>query len=145
MIPFAFFLIVTGLGLLFEENNRKNPELYRISHRDIYTNFQMTVYKNSNSRVVRSHITRAISKLRTQYSHFKIGKTGTPDERFVSHTPYSKMFIVAVSRHKEIIEGLEKEYNDRFARQSGCDNVRGGSAGIISEVSGRYYLYIVVR
>ncbi|PKN16505.1 MAG: hypothetical protein CVU66_00715 [Deltaproteobacteria bacterium HGW-Deltaproteobacteria-23] len=137
--------VAVALGLLFENSNKKSSELSLISRKDIYKSYCKKILKSSKPAVTRTHITRSINTIMAEYPHFKIGKTGNPNARQANHHVYSKMFLITESKYPDIISQYEREYNDRYAGTPGCDNIRGGSAGPISEISGKYYLYVVVR
>jgi len=54
------------------------------------------------------------------------------------------MFLLCQSKYPELIENLERYYNEKYINHKKNDNKNMGSASVMSEIKKNYYLYIVV-
>lgn len=146
MNPFVLIAVAIGVGKLFTNLFKDNPELDEISHEDIYKDFLFDIDDNElKESIVKQKITRSVNLIVKKYKGFKVGKTGNPKNRTSTHKTYNKMFLLCSSSDSSIINSLESHYNNKYIAHKKNDNKKVGSAGVAVAMNNKYYLYIVVR
>lgn len=121
-----------------------NNDTANIKSDKIFNDF-LVVNPTQELRTLKGMMTKRINNLIDQGTRFKIGKTGNPDERFTKYSNYSRMYLLCQTTEKELIEILESYLNDKYCIFQNCDNVRGGSAGIMTNKHSLYFLYLVIE
>lgn len=116
-----------------------------IGRDSIYDDFLVTDSRRRSLATLKRGITRGINTIIAGCNGFKIGKTGVPADRAAAYRSYSRMFLLCRSRSRGVIEVLEAYYNEKYHGAYGNDNSNRGSAGVMANSHGCYYLYIVVR
>jgi len=136
--------IAIGIAKLFSKLFESNPDLEKIDSEHIYEDYLVTYFKKDKERIVKQKITSSINRIIETYGHFKIGKSGIPVQRAKQHREYKEMFLLCQSKYPELIENLERYYNEKYINHKKNDNKNMGSASVMSEIKKNYYLYIVV-
>ncbi len=102
-------------------------------------------FKSNQETVAKIHITKTLNKLTKRKGKFKIGKSGTPNDRNSQHKSFKKMYIIAESKNKKFIDNLEAIYNEKFISNKKNVNCKIGSAGEMTDKTGRYFLYVITK
>jgi hypothetical protein len=89
-----------------------------------------------------------VEKIAAASTKFKIGETGrTLDGRFDTkyQEGFSQINQITWSTNKELIDVLEDELIKYFRRKypRKCKNLKDGSAGEMTDINGRYKIYVV--
>lgn len=99
---------------------------------------------------VKSAITKRLNEIvkSGKPTAIKIGKTGLYNSRRNGsvYKDFVEMYILYKSTNKEFVEILESYYNT-YAKKKYPKltvNVKGGSAGVMTNASGFYYLYVAL-
>lgn len=100
-------------------------------------------FNSSEETVAKIHTTKTINKLIGYTKKFKIGKSGNPESRNTQHTQFNKMYIIVESRNESFIDKLEGIYNEKYILNNKNKNCKIGSAGKMTDKSGRYFLYFI--
>jgi len=136
--------VTNTLGGLLCELFESNSELGGILSSEIYKDYLIKYYKNSNEIIIKQHITKSINLIISNFNNFKIGKTGIPFARAKQYLEYNQMFLLCESRYSDLIENLEIYYNKKYLNHPNNDNINKGSACRMSKIDNKYYLYLVV-
>lgn len=142
--------IIAGVGaiaagaayLLFSQN--KQTELSEFDDENINTGYHK-FFSPTDETKAKTHATTSMNKLIEKVKGFKIGKTGSPDDRNKQHTDFKKMYVIVESKSEEFIEKLESIYNEKFISNKRNGNFKTGSAGKMTGKNGRYFLYFIAN
>ncbi|MBR4678564.1 MAG: hypothetical protein IKO99_11245 [Bacteroidales bacterium] len=96
-------------------------------------------------RTLKGMMTRRVKKIIDGKRRFKIGKTGDPEGRLTKYSDYRAMYLLCRSSDAGTIEVLENYLNNKFYAFENCDNQKGGSAGMMTNKHGEYFLYLVTE
>lgn len=121
-----------------------NRDTARIESDKIFVNY-LVEDANQDYSVLKGMMTRRINKIIDGSRRFKIGKTGDPEGRFTKYSDYAAMYLLCSSSDAGTIEVLENYLNDKYCGYDNCDNVKGGSAGMMTNRHNQYFLYLVVE
>ncbi len=124
--------------------SKRDESLSGISVNNIYETKRVWYNKNSNPKIVKQKITRNANIIINSCNYFKIGKSGNLKGRAGNYKGYDAMIILCRSKHKNLIEELEAYYNHMYITNPKNENKKEGSAGVMSDKEGTYYLYISV-
>jgi len=143
MIPYLIGATITYLfiEILSEITDKSISEFDKDN---IVTDYAK-LFKPSQETIAKIHITKTINKLTKRKVKFKIGKTGMPDNRKKQHKEFSKMYIIAESKNDIFINKLEAIYNEKFIDNKKNVNYKIGSAGKMTDKTGRYFLYLIIK
>ena len=143
MIP---YLIGAGISYLFIKilSEVTDKSISEFDKDDIITDFAK-FYKPSEETIAKTHITKTLNKLTKKNGKFKIGKSGTPNDRNIQHKEFKKMYIIAESKNKKFINKFEAIYNEKFIANKKNVNCKIGSAGEMTDKTGRYFLYVITK
>lgn len=106
--------------------------------------------KTGHPSKVKSQITRAINEIirKRNPKSIKIGKSGEFNSRRhgKDYLQYTSAEILYSSSSKSYVENIEGYYNQYVIQNYPeiCKNVKKGSAGKLTEQSGRYVVYMVL-
>ena len=142
MLP---ILLTGGAVLVFlikALSNETKQDISQFSEEDIVIDYVKLFAPNEVTKAKR-HTTKTINRLLKGVKSFKVGKTGAPKERNSAHTKFKTMYLLVESTDKEFINGLEAIYNEKYISNSKNENCKIGSAGEMTDKTGRYYLYFI--
>jgi hypothetical protein len=141
MIPYFITAAITYLFIeaLSEATDKSTTEFNKD---DIITDC-VKFFKSTEETKAKSHATKTINKLIKNTKGFKIGKSGTPKDRNIQHTQFEKMYIIVESKNKKFINKLEGIYNGKYISNKKNKNCKIGSAGEMTDKTGRYFLYFI--
>ena len=121
-----------------------NRDTARIESDKIFVNYLVEDPKQSFG-VLKGMMTRRVNKIVDGSLRFKIGKTGAPEGRISKYYDYTAMYLLCQSSDIGLIESLECYLNDKYCGYDNCDNVKGGSAGMMTNRHNQYFLYLVIE
>ncbi|MEI7596842.1 MAG: hypothetical protein WCK02_13910 [Bacteroidota bacterium] len=145
MNPLLFISVAVGLGKLFVNSFSGDNELNNISYEHIFDDFMRKHFKKTNVGAMKSQITKSINEIIPYCKSFKIGKTGSPENRNRQHIEYNDMFLLCESNDDEFISVIEHYYNLKYIDHPKNDNKNIGSACKSKSMNGKHYLYVVIR
>ena len=143
MLPFVIAggIVVILIAALASETEKKPSEF---NNEDIIEEFGK-FFEPTEETKAKIHATKLINKLIKGMVEFKLGKSGSPKDRIKQHTKFEKIYIIIESDDKKFIEKLEGVYNKKYISNAKNKNCKIGSAGEMTEKTGRYFLYFVAN
>ena len=147
MIPVPIIiggLMAGALWLLSEEETEEETEF---NGKKICPDYQKFFDNNASKKKIKSHTTKTINKLIKKSLEFKIGKSGDLTKRSggKDYKDYTWLYPIVESTNKELIIELESTYNIKFKEHVKNNNIKGGSAGVMTDKNGKYVLYVAVE
>lgn len=121
-----------------------NRDTANIERDKIFVDY-LVEYHSQEFKTLKSMMTKRINKIIDSNHRFKIGKTGDPEERFTKYSDYTAMYLLCRCSDMGIIESLECYLNNKYYPMPNCDNVKGGSAGLMTNKHSEYFLYLVIE
>lgn len=137
-------LIIVALGIGIAKL-LSNTEKTGIATEDINMNYLKDIGKQPDMTKTKRHVTRTVNLISSKYSKFKIGKSGEPTRRAKEYEGYKAMYLISVSSNRAAIETLEAHFNEKFINNPKNLNSNKGTAGVMSDTTGWFFLYIAVR
>ena len=143
MIPVIIGAAVSYL-LLDVLSNFTDKSISEFKEESIITDYAK-FFNSSDETIAKIHTTKTINKLIGSTKKFKIGKSGNPKSRNTQHTQFNKLYIIVESRNKSFINNLEAIYNEKYISNKKNKNCKIGSAGVMTDKNGRYFLYFIAK
>jgi hypothetical protein len=145
MIQFIIGAGILAAAALLVKGFSNDPDLDQIDRNDISDYYMRDEPEYASLGSLKTAITRAMNVIVRDHGEFKIGKTGAPNKRIVSHRKFELMYLLCKSKDGNLIEKLEDHYIQMFIDDPMNRNQRNGSAGKATKANGFYYLYVAVN
>jgi hypothetical protein len=138
-------ILIGGLAYLLIKAlaNETNKKVSEFKESDIITDYSK-FFKSTEKTKAKIHSTRILNKLIETSKKFKIGKSGDPKGRKIKHFDFEKMYVLVESENEKFINELEAHYNEKYISNKKNKNLKIGSAGKMTEKTGRYFLYFII-
>jgi len=139
---------ILGVGALYvlKEilSELSDKSITEFKNDDIVTDYAK-YFTSKQETIAKIHITKTLNKIIKGKGKFKIGKSGVPHSRNKQHKAFNKMYILAESKNKKFIDKLEALYNEKYISNKKNANYKIGTAGVMSDKTGKYFLYVVTK